>query len=470
MLICVDPTAYASAARMFGDYLASDVRRVADGLVSDLSGLRGFAGHDPVGAEWAIAYDGVAGPTAQAIDDLGRASANVGALLQQSGFNHARAEAYSDVTGGSVLPAEPLAYTAGEARCISLASATGGAIGDPPVGWEWVRDACGLIWPDGDPGRLRETASAWERAAGRLDDGWLLVSQGITALDEVDSPEIQNARGVCRTIGDTLSELANQCRAIATSCEELAEHIEATRSELITEINLMLASIVAVELAAAAAGAITAGVGAAAMQAAAFGVVVAAGTRISLILTRLLEMATLTGSAMAWKSADAVGDSIRKMLSLTPKVAEAAPIAGTLKTLDELANRLSNSTWPMPPVLRGFAIESKLGGNLPPGFPKIDRWIKDKGIAISIKTINLASKTYQNPTRLESLVKRYVDKVASFTGDARGNIVIEEWQITQRVLHIGVPRNASSDQSDVLSAMADYAAEKGVQLIVEVVR
>ncbi|OAN39043.1 hypothetical protein [Microbacterium sp. H83] len=340
MLICVDPTAYASAARMFGDYLASDVRRVADGLVSDLSGLRGFAGHDPVGAEWAIAYDGVAGPTAQAIDDLGRASANVGALLQQSGFNHARAEAYSDVTGGSVLPAEPLAYTAGEARCISLASATGGAIGDPPVGWEWVRDACGLIWPDGDPGRLRETASAWERAAGRLDDGWLLVSQGITALDEVDSPEIQNARGVCRT----------------------------------------------------------------------------------------------------------------------------------LKTLDELANRLSNSTWPMPPVLRGFAIESKLGGNLPPGFPKIDRWIKDKGIAISIKTINLASKTYQNPTRLESLVKRYVDKVASFKGDQRGVFVIRESQITQRVLHIGVPRNATSEQSEVLGLVADYAEKRGVELIVEVVR
>lgn len=306
MLICVDPTAYASAAQTFGEHLSSDVRRIADELGAELSAMAAVAGHDPAGAAWAESYDAAASVTVQAIDDLGRASANVGLLLQQAGFNHARAETYSDVTGGSQLPFESAQLSVGDARSFGLPSAAGGGFADPPVGWEWVQDAAGAVWPDGDPGKLRAMGRAWSQAAGSLDAGWVLVSEGIAALEGQESPELENARGVCRTIGDTLTELATQCRETATACDELATHIESAHSELITEINLMLASIIAIELAAGAAGALTAGVGAFAMQAAAFGVAVATGTRVSLILTRLLEMATLTGTPMVWKSADAV--------------------------------------------------------------------------------------------------------------------------------------------------------------------
>ncbi len=470
MLICVDPAGYASAARVFGDHLASDVHRVVDDLVGDLAGVTRVAGSDPAGVAWAEAYDSVSSVTAQAIDDLGRASTNVGALLQQSGFNHARADAFSDVTGGEELPPDSLTYVPRTPRGIAIDTAAGGSIADPPVGWEWLRDVCGLVWPDGDPGRLREMGAAWRRAAEALDAGWVLVSQGISALDEQESPEIESARGVCRIIGDSLSELAAQCRAIGASCDELADHIEAAHSELITEINLMLASIIAIELAAAAAGALTAGAGAFAMQAAAFGTVVATGTRISLILTRLLEAATLTGTPMVWKSADAVGDGLRTILSLTPKVAEAAPVAGTLKALDDLANRLSNSAWPMPPVLRGFDLEARMGGNLPPGFPTIDKFDWSTGLATSIKTVNLASKTYQDPARLERLLMKYVDKMAAFKGAFRGGFTIVEAEVKMRVLHLAVPRLATEGQQSVLDSMLAYAAERGVELKTEVIR
>lgn len=470
MLICVDPTAYASAAQMFGEHLSSDIRRIADELGGELSGMSAVAGHDPAGEAWAESYDAVASVTVQAIDDLGRASANVGVLLSQAGFNHARAEAYSDVTGGMQLPPEPAQYSVGDARDFGLPTAAGGGFGDPPFGWEWVQDAAGVVWPDGDPEKLRAMGRAWSRAADSLDAGWVLVSEGMTALEGQESPELENARGVCRTIGDTLTELATQCRSIATACDELATHIDSARSELITEINLMLASIVAIELAAGAAAAITAGVGAVAMQTAVIGVAVATGTRISLILTRLLEMATLTGTPMVWKSADAVGDGLRTILALTPKAAEAAPVVGTLRALDELANKLSNSAWPMGPSPRGFAIETRLGGNLPPGFPTIDKFDSDHGIATSIKTVNLASKTYQNPARLESLVKRYVDKMAAFEGAVRPRYTVLPEDIKERVLHIGVPRNASSEQDAVFTSMVEYASRQGVELKVEVVR
>lgn len=470
MLICVDPTAYASAAETFGDHLASDVCRVADRLSGELSGMGAVAGHDPAGRAWAESYDAVAPQTLQAIDQLSRASVNVGALLQQAGFNHARAEAYSDVTGGGEVPPETLSFFPGAAMAVDLPSAEGGAIAEPPAGWEWLQDVCGLVWPDGDPGRLREMGAAWTRAADDLDAGWMLVSQGITALDEQDSPEIQSARGVCRLLGETLSELAAQCRAIAAACDDLAGHIESTRSELITEVNLMLASIIAIEVAAGLAAAATAGIGAVALQGAAYGAVLTAGARMALIISRLLNMATLTGSSLVWKSADAVGDNLRKILALTPRAAEVVPVTGTLKALDDLANRLSNSAWPLPPSPRGFAIETRLGGNLPPGFPTIDKFDWQHGIATSIKTVDLAAKSYQNPARLESLVKRYIDKVAGFKGHDHAGFEISQEAVQLRVLEIGVPRNGAPDQMQAFDNMAAYAQDKGVTLKVEVVR
>lgn len=470
MLICVDPTAYASASETFGDHLASDVRRVAERLTGALSGMGAVAGHDPAGTAWAESYDAVAPQTVQAIDQLSRASVNVGALLQQAGFNHAKAEAYSDVTGGGALPPETLSFAPGAPMSVDLPSAEGGAIADPPAGWEWLQDVCGLIWPDGDPGRLREMGAAWARAADDLDAGWMLVSQGITALDEQDSPEIESARGVCRLLGETLSELAAQCRAIGTACDDLAGHIDSARSELITEVNLMLASIIAIEVAAGLAAAATAGIGAVAMQGAAYGAVLTAGARMSLIISRLLNMATLTGSSLVWKSADAVGDNLRKILTLTPRVAEVTPVAGTLKALDDLANRLSNSAWPLPPSPRGFAIETRLGGNLPPGFPTIDRFDWQHGIATSIKTVDLAAKSYQNASRLKSLLKRSVDKMAAFTRGERSGAVITEEMVTDRALHLAVSRSATADQQAVLDDIVVYGNEVGVSVIVEVMR
>ncbi|WP_194762383.1 hypothetical protein [Microbacterium sp. UFMG61] len=470
MLICVDPTAYASAAETFGDHLASDVRRVAERLTGSLSGMGAVAGHDPAGRAWADSYDAVAPQTVQAIDQLSRASVNVGALLQQAGFNHARAEAYSDVTGGGALPPETLSFEPGAPMSVDLPSAEGGAIADPPAGWEWLQDVCGLIWPDGDPGRLREMGAVWARAADELDAGWMLVSQGITALDEQDAPEIESARGVCRLLGETLSELAAQCRAIGTACDDLAGHIESARSELITEVNLMLASIIAIEVAAGLAGSLTAGVGAFAMQAAAYGAVVAAGTRISLIIARLLDMATLTGSSLVWVSADAVGDGLRAVLLLTPRVAAMTPVTGTLTVLDDLANRLSKSPWPMGPSPRGFEIESRLGGNLPAGFPTIDKFDWSTGLATSIKTVDLGSKTYQNASRLRSLLKRYIDKMAAFESGRVGNYQIRPSDVRFRSLLVATPQDASPAQRAVIEEMKRYASERGAPMVVEVVR
>lgn len=88
MLICVDPTAYASAAETFGEHLASDVRSVAERLTGALSGVGAVAGHDPAGRAWAESYDAVAPQTVQAIDQLSRASVNVVRLAARHRHEH----------------------------------------------------------------------------------------------------------------------------------------------------------------------------------------------------------------------------------------------------------------------------------------------------------------------------------------------------------------------------------------------
>ncbi len=63
---------------------------------------------------------------------------------------------------------------------------------------------------------------------------------------------------------------------------------------------------------------------------------------------------------------------------------------------------------------RGLEIEQRLGGNLPDGFPTVDKW--SNGTATSIKSVDLKAPTYQDSSSLQRVLNGYVDKVADFRG------------------------------------------------------
>lgn len=470
MYICVDPSAYSAASQIFGEYLADEVKRINTALQTALADSARMAGHDPAGAQWAVDYDRAAGEAAQIIADLHGATLTVGALLQASGFNHARAEGYSDLTGGE-LPPETLSYSAGFATpCIYVPSAAGGGIPDPPKGWELVATVGGLMWPDGDPDKLRRISTAWSDAANGLEQCWPLVSQGIAALDAQESPEIEQARGVCRSIGEAATQIAEQCRAISAAAADQASHIEQARDEIRGEIAAFLALTVAIEATAIAAGVFTAGIGTAGMQVVEGAEAANAATRITLVLARFLEAASITGRAMSAKTLDGVGDGLKIILKRTPTIAEATPVAGALKAMDLLASKLADSPWLYPPSPRGFAIETRLGGNLPPSFPTIDKWDFVTGTATSIKSVDLTAASYQSASRLTSLMQKYIDKAAKFDGANWGGVRIEPVEIITRQLEVSIPRGATAAQETVLSEMAEYARSRGVKLIVGVTR
>jgi hypothetical protein len=335
----VDPTQYEAASRVFGSDLAGTVGGAATKLESQLAGMSHIAGSDPAGSDWATSYDRVAGQTAQAIDDLERACVTVGGLLQQSGYNHARAEAHSDASGATAAPPDATTYLPGPGSCIYVPSVSGGAI-QPPEGWQWVANACAAVWPDGDPDKLRALAGAWRQAGSSLDAGQQAVNDGIATIRTQRSPEVEQAQMVCRSLGSGITQLANACRTIADSCEALAAHIEKAHEELIGEIESFLIWTAGIEVGGAVVGAITFGIGEAAAQ-------VGEGARIAALVARVLEIidelmaAVKTLLATIGRVAiEAVSDTLKVILERVPVLAETRIAGAAVKGLDGLAQTL----------------------------------------------------------------------------------------------------------------------------------
>jgi hypothetical protein len=134
---------------------------------------------------------------------------------------------------------------------------------------------------------------------------------------------------------------------------------------------------------------------------------------------------------------------------------------------------LATCAFRLPPIARGNAIETALatafGGGLPRTFPVIVRFLN--GVATSVKSLDLASKTYQNAARLTSALTGFIDKLAQFNGARLGNVQIQGSAITQRVLEVVVQRGAATPQQmQAIQRASVYATENDVVLKVIMVR
>ena len=123
--------------------------------------------------------------------------------------------------------------------------------------------------------------------------------------------------------------------------------------------------------------------------------------------------------------------------------------------------------WSMGPGPRGLAIESQLGGNLPPGFRVIDRF--ENGVATSIKSIDLNASTYQNAQALGSRLNGYIDRLAGWTGQTTpyAGVTIQPGQVTARTLQIAVPPGSmNAAQQAVFNAAAQRAQGLGLNFVI----
>jgi hypothetical protein len=129
--------------------------------------------------------------------------------------------------------------------------------------------------------------------------------------------------------------------------------------------------------------------------------------------------------------------------------------AHAISQLDSVGN-----VWLKPPFERGIEIEGILGGNLPTGFRKIDKWTDD--IVSSIKSINLNDDTYQNASALRSRIKGHINDLASFREGFKDGVLITENDYAIKEYILAVPLYSNSQQTLVLNEMAAYAQLKGI--------
>ncbi|MBI2817987.1 MAG: hypothetical protein HYX72_13720 [Acidobacteria bacterium] len=132
------------------------------------------------------------------------------------------------------------------------------------------------------------------------------------------------------------------------------------------------------------------------------------------------------------------------------------------------ANRFENgaSCWEFDPGARGLFIEQEFGGNLPSGFPTVDRWVAETGEATSIKSIDLTAASYQQTCALMRKLKRYVDDLATFKGRAWGGVRIYERDIKSRILILAIPDiRRTAEQQTVLDEVRAYGAQHSVTVV-----
>jgi hypothetical protein len=131
--------------------------------------------------------------------------------------------------------------------------------------------------------------------------------------------------------------------------------------------------------------------------------------------------------------------------------AEAATIGGTANADAE--------AWKQGWAARGRYFENRLGRNLHPNFPTIDK-ISD-GVATSIKSIDLDAATYQNPSSLRYRLNNWVDQVEGFNGAQWGGNEVKETAITGRAISIAIPKGSMTEEQ---KAVFDEVRERAKNL------
>jgi hypothetical protein len=129
--------------------------------------------------------------------------------------------------------------------------------------------------------------------------------------------------------------------------------------------------------------------------------------------------------------------------------------------------QVGKNIWKMGWATRGLEAQrilgNGLGEELPPNFPVIDYFFK--GIATSIKSIDLNAATYQSAQRLSARLNSYVDQLAKFSGRTWAKVEVAPSAIRGRELNIAIPKGSvTATQRTAMDAAIERAKAGGVIL------
>lgn len=135
--------------------------------------------------------------------------------------------------------------------------------------------------------------------------------------------------------------------------------------------------------------------------------------------------------------------------------------------------------WLLNPLVRGKQLEVVIANGIPGkallgNYPSIDVFDFATGKAVSIKTLDLDAKTYQNASAFKRRLERYADIMVNFksapgwtAADGSSIRQITPGMITSREVVVGIPREMSAEFTTILN---EVAATKGISFTTKVVQ
>jgi hypothetical protein len=132
---------------------------------------------------------------------------------------------------------------------------------------------------------------------------------------------------------------------------------------------------------------------------------------------------------------------------------------------DSYGSRGGKGLWELSPKERGVVSEGRLGGNnLGQNFRTFDNMDWSAGTATSLKTMDLATRTYANSQRIISKASEYAREAHDFTFEERAGVRLTSEDIRTRVVRVGIPEGATPLQEWAMFKASAKAAELGIKM------
>jgi hypothetical protein len=134
--------------------------------------------------------------------------------------------------------------------------------------------------------------------------------------------------------------------------------------------------------------------------------------------------------------------------------------AGAAAARTELSQAEADAAaWKRGWAERGRYFEDRLGRELHPNFPIIDKI--PNGVATSIKSLDLRAATYQDEARLTYRLRKYVSDLSEFDGARWANDVVLPSEIRGRALSLAIPNGSmTAAQREAIEAVRAWARMK----------
>ncbi|WP_224276053.1 WXG100-like domain-containing protein [Nocardioides lacusdianchii] len=232
MRLEVDSGGYDSAAEALdgGNHVLAGGYTTLTGKLGSYSAM---AGDDISSEDFVKNYDSAAAEAVAAFSELTTAYGNLAVLTATSGANHREANRRSVYKKGGGPAGDDKAPQPEIVSIYTPPSSLGGDNADVPEFWNLIVDHLqGWAWPSADTGKLREAASTWRSAAGTIDRAPSYASVASSQLGRQRSPEVAFATSALRELRTNSTDLAEQCRELATACDDYAEQVDKTRETI----------------------------------------------------------------------------------------------------------------------------------------------------------------------------------------------------------------------------------------------